>query len=694
VPVEFAFTALNACVDPFNQVVLDAIFTDPAGREFRVPAFWAGGKLWKVRYASPLAGRHTFRTECSRPADAGLHGVTGTVTVTPYRGKNPLYARGPVRVAADKRHFEHADGTPFFWLGDTWWMGLCHRLDWPRGFKKLTADRKKKGFNVIQIVAGLYPDMHPFDPRGANEAGYPWEEGYAHIRPEYFDAADRRLVHLVGQGFTPCIVGAWGFFLTWMTVGQMKAHWRHLIARYASWPVLWCAGGEANVPWYLTAGYPWDDRLLARNWTDILRYLRATDPWHRPATMHPGALTRFGARSAVEDETQLDFDLLQCIHQENELVDRAIPTLRESYAATPRMPVLNGEPCYEMLGGIITSPWPRRAFWSCMLNGAMGHTYGANGIWQSNQPGNPHGASPNGYNHGHLPWQEAMHLPGSAECALGKRLLARFAWEKFTPHPEWAAYAGKVWLPLDEARWIWSSREPSPPEGIAGRRYFRRTFDLPAGKKIAAARLRFAGQAYCEAQLNGAPAGFGWECQSGPQFNDRAALLRPGRNALTLWCENRRPAGCRSGLLACLEIRFTDGPTQRLVTDGSWKAWERKLGGWSARTYDDTPWPAALVAGGPGDAPWGPVTPPDLDFHGPQAAGIPGAVRVIYVPFAEPIVVRGLGAGTRHSVTHFDPMTGREKKLGVIRAGTDGTWRCAAPAVSDRDWVLVLEAAP
>src|SRR5438128_1446857 len=80
-------------------------------------------------------------------------------------------------------------------------------------FKKLTADRKEKGFNVIQIVAGLYPDMPPFDPRGANEAGYPWQTNYSSVRPEYFNAADERFRHLVDQGFTPCIVGAWGYFI-------------------------------------------------------------------------------------------------------------------------------------------------------------------------------------------------------------------------------------------------------------------------------------------------------------------------------------------------------------------------------------------------------------------------------------------------------------------------------------------------
>jgi len=64
----------------------------------------------------------------------------------------------------------------------------------------LAADRKAKGFSVIQIVAGLYPDMRAFDPRGANEAGFPWEKDYSRIRPEYSDRADQRILYLVEQG--------------------------------------------------------------------------------------------------------------------------------------------------------------------------------------------------------------------------------------------------------------------------------------------------------------------------------------------------------------------------------------------------------------------------------------------------------------------------------------------------------------
>ena len=157
-----------------------------------VPAFWAGPRRVPGPVRGPAPGRWTYRTACTDAADAGLHGMTGEVEVVPYTGTNPLYRHGPLRRLSRQRHFEHADGTPFFWLGDTWWMGLCQRLHWPDEFQALAADRVEKGFNVIQIVAGLYPDMPAFDPRGANEAGFPWEPDYARIRPAYFDAADQR----------------------------------------------------------------------------------------------------------------------------------------------------------------------------------------------------------------------------------------------------------------------------------------------------------------------------------------------------------------------------------------------------------------------------------------------------------------------------------------------------------------------
>src|SRR5580658_5674219 len=137
VMTEITFTASRSHTDPFNGVTLDVVFAEPQGRELRVPAFWAGGNLWKVRYASPVVGAHRFRTECSDTRDAGLHGVKGKIIIKPYTGDNPFYRHGPLRASQNRRFLEHMDGTPFFWLGDTWWMGLSRRLHFPDEFQQL-----------------------------------------------------------------------------------------------------------------------------------------------------------------------------------------------------------------------------------------------------------------------------------------------------------------------------------------------------------------------------------------------------------------------------------------------------------------------------------------------------------------------------------------------------------------------------
>lgn len=437
VPVEITFTAQHPHADPFNDVTLDVQFIAPDKTVKTVPAFWAGGAIWKVRYASALTGTHRWRSACNDAQDAGLQAVAGAVEVTPYRGSNPLFKHGPVRVAADHRHFEYADGTPFFWLGDTWWMGLSHRLHFPDEFTQLAADRKAKGFNVIQIVAGLYPDMFPFDARGANEAGFPWEADYTSIRPAYFDAADARLRLLVDEGFTPCLVGAWGYFLPMMGEAKMKAHWRYLIARYGAWPMVWCAAGEANLPWYQAKNFPADDRTMVPGWTAMLRHIRATDPFRRPLTIHPTAINRYNARHVTDDVALLDFDFLQTPHGQRGAVPVTVRAARESFAATPTLPVINGEAAYEMLSDKLPTEWTRAMFWLCLTNGAAGHTYGANGIWQLNRKGDPHGpsptakSSPTGY--GVITWDEAMRLPGSQQMAHGKKFFESLPWTQLTP---------------------------------------------------------------------------------------------------------------------------------------------------------------------------------------------------------------------------------------------------------------------
>ena len=436
---EFAFESARDRADPFNEATVDVVFTTPDGATLRTPAFWAGGKSWKVRYSSRTPGVHRFVSACSDADDRGLHGVSGVVEVVPYAGDNPLLRHGPLRVADDRRRFAHADGTPFFWLGDTWWMGLADRLGWPDDFRALADDRVAKGFNVVQIVAGLYPDMPAFDPRGRNEAGFPWEPDYARINPGYFDAADRRIAHLVDRGIVPCVVGAWGYHLPWLGEEKMKRHWRNLVARWGAYPVVWCAAGEATMPFYLSKTPKEDAERQKRGWTEVIVYLRSVDPFHRLVTCHPPRT----ARACVTDPAVLDFDMHQSGH--GAPPEQHAAQAFEGWNTKPAMPVISGEARYEALeiNPTLTAADARKAFWAHVVaGGCAGHTYGANGIWQVNGQGRPYGPSPAGNNWGTTPWDVAMKLPGSSQVAAARRLIESVpGWDRLEPRPDLVAWA-------------------------------------------------------------------------------------------------------------------------------------------------------------------------------------------------------------------------------------------------------------
>jgi hypothetical protein len=430
---ERAFQSRKPYADPFNQVELDVVFRDPEGQEQRVPAFWAGENLWRVRYAPHSAGRYRYRTVCSDPKNLDLHGQNGFLEVSAYQGDNPLLKHGPVRVADDHLHFRHEDGTPFFWLGDTWWMGLCKRLRWPEDFQTLTEDRVRKGFSVIQIVAGLYPDMPPFDPRGENEAGYAWEAGYARINPRYFDMADLRIQYLVDQGLVPCIVGCWGFFLIFMGQFKAKKHWRNIIARWGAYPVIWCLAGEGTMPYYRSENRREDSEKQRSGWTDVGRYVRSTDPFHHLITIHPSS----SARDTLDDPSVLDIDMLQTGHEDVWSIPNTINVVTRELVREPRMPVLVGEVTYEGHKQQNRQQVVRFMFWSCILSGAGGHTYGAGGIWEVQTRAHPYGASPWGGGYGDLPWDVAYQYPGSQQLGAAKELLTRYEWWRLEAHPEW-----------------------------------------------------------------------------------------------------------------------------------------------------------------------------------------------------------------------------------------------------------------
>ena len=430
---EWSFQSSTVYPDPFNEVELDVLVENEAGTNWRVPAFWGGGPQWRVRFAPPSAGRYSFNTICNQVNDCGLHNVSGELEITPYEGSNELLLHGRLTVSTDRRHFAYEDGTPFFWLGDTWWMAFSSRMRWPEAVYALADDRVRKGFSVVQLVAGLFPDMEWGDPRGGNDAGLPYNADLTEINPAYFDEADVKIRHLVESGLMPCIVGCWGYFFNWIGQEKIEKHWRYIVARWSAYPVVWCLCGEATYAYHMSETHEQDSLDQKTGWSEVGRYVRQIDPMQRLITIHPIDC----GRDNISDDSVLDFEMLQTFHLDHESIPVTARAMKVEYQRTPTMPVINGEVNYEGIMGGCYDNVQRACFWICMLSGAAGHTYGANGIWQVNEPGKPYGASSHDTNWGSRPWNDAMDLPGSGHVGIGKSILEAYPWWNFTPHQEW-----------------------------------------------------------------------------------------------------------------------------------------------------------------------------------------------------------------------------------------------------------------
>ena len=195
----------------------------------------------------------------------------------------------------------------------------------------------------------------------------------------------------------PCIVGAWGYHLPPMGVEKMQQHWRYMIARWGAWPVVWCLAGELTMPFWppRTAGEledlskrgltiadrrKQDSAFQKSGWTDVARYIRKNDPYKRLLTLHPQAMR--SCRDQIDDPSLLDFELLQTNHDDWWGTPSSLGLLVSELEKAPRMPVMIGEVAYEGLQQHNRQEVVRFGFWSAILSGEAGHTYGAGGIFE------------------------------------------------------------------------------------------------------------------------------------------------------------------------------------------------------------------------------------------------------------------------------------------------------------------------
>jgi hypothetical protein len=439
--IEITFTSARDYENPYLQVDAWVEFIHDSGMQLIRPAFWDGGRTWKVRFASPLDhGTWTWTSHCFRQ-DCGIKGQSGTfVSQAAPQTDNRFYQHGFWHMSAGRRSLVHADGYPAILAADTAWA-----LPWRATHEQCLVyaeDRQSKGFNAALLMS-LQPDMRAIGPRDRTQ-----DEGFdvafedlpgghiTHLNPEYFQYLDGLVDILVGHEIVPVWQPVFqGFGWKGLDVAgtvvppeEYARYCRYLVARYGARPAIYLVGGDGS-------GY---DPQVPAGGSDI----EIWDAYKQPAGIHyrPHADNR-----AWQDASWLDFQWCQTGHFGEHIPERVVDMWRNQ----PVKAVANGEPSYENAGelGQASGWWQGHEAWSNLCaGGTMGVVYGAGSLWQwclhGDEPGQTEYFRVSGAG-----WREALNFEGSTYVGLLAKILEGYPTTDM--QPDWQISLGRrgLWVP-------------------------------------------------------------------------------------------------------------------------------------------------------------------------------------------------------------------------------------------------------
>jgi hypothetical protein len=247
---EITLEAKNKYQNPYTEIECWLDLKGP-GFNKRIYGFWDGGNTFRIRIAATKPGEWTWTSD-SNQADTGLNEKSGSFYAfnwTEEEKKENNNRRGFIRATPNGHALQYADGTPFFFLGDTWWAASTWRYpltgndpdsNWipgPEGhsFENVVHYRQKQGYNSLAMIA-CYPnwaaDDYPAVVVDSNGIGVraPWEKfgtntakdmhdelgnrpfsimnggpmaDFDQINPAYFQSLDKKMDYLASVGFVP-----------------------------------------------------------------------------------------------------------------------------------------------------------------------------------------------------------------------------------------------------------------------------------------------------------------------------------------------------------------------------------------------------------------------------------------------------------------------------------------------------------
>lgn len=381
---------------------------------------------------------------------------------------------GKLEVAKNSHFIQHADGTPFLWIGDTGW-GMMQQLT--REEVDLYLDsRQKLGFTVIQTVAHWSPHgggMQRSPDNAANAYGFrPFTgteekpntaepivvKGGTPDKPnDYWDHVDFCINAIKKRNMYLALLPCWASQLITgkgeYTVEEAKIYGTFLGNRYKNEPhIIWMLGGDTKAQF---KGFDKNQKYAAYDFRPIYRAMAEgivkgvtgqSPVWNQssPAwdqvfmTYHPDGDADFNSSKWFHQDAWLDANGIEVWKEVNEVYR----TVLDDYQMTePVKPTLFLEGSYEYGTyrhecGWVTPVRVRRQLYQTFFAGGAGHTYGAGPIWAMRGDGGD-------YNCGYT-WKEALNFPGAKQVAIiGKDFLSKHNWSQWIPNGNVIAEVGE-----------------------------------------------------------------------------------------------------------------------------------------------------------------------------------------------------------------------------------------------------------
>ena len=326
-----------------------------------------------------------------------------------------------LRVSDNKRFLVKADGSPFFYLGDTAWE-LFHRLNREEADTYLR-DRADKGFTVIQaVVLAEIDGLHDPNPYGAVPLQ---NDDPTQPNDAYFQHVDYIVNKAEELGLTVGMLPTWGdkvFKNKWgvgpeiFNPANAKVYGAYVGRRYKGKPIIWILGGD-RLPRDKQDEAIW--RAMAEG---IVEGAGDGDPDKLMMTFHPQPKQGGGSSTWFHNDAWLDFNMFQTGHCRDANVYEKIT---HDYNLTPVKPTMDGEPIYEehpvcfnaKENGTTEAADIRRAAYQDLFAGAHGHTYGCHNVWQM------YDTNREGINGPTKNWKASLDLPGARQMTFVRALM-------------------------------------------------------------------------------------------------------------------------------------------------------------------------------------------------------------------------------------------------------------------------------